>query len=579
MLAANLVSAVSERLRNRGAGAAMPAPGAGIALLIAWSGLLGLCLLLTLTKAADGAVTLAAGGAGILLMAVTLAAGYRDRRAIRDARAITEAAAERMHAAETAHRIRAEELAAVLEASETLVFAGDTKLDFTAILAAITPRGATSLLVRYEAESDPAVVAAHGPLAPWFVGVSNVLRCRPGEAGSDAPTLTSYSSAGTVVGTAVSATDLAGPIDEVKAALGVRLIDHRARPLGRLHVIDPVGERVLEPAFVGLVQLAGKQIGVSMENQAVLVRAQRQLAEVQRMQAQLVRATKLGAVGELAAAVAHEVNNPLTGILGFAELLAAELPEGDPHREEAEVIRVEAVRARSIIRALVEFARPRPPQRIPSDVNELARTTVNLLRFRAAEPHVKISEKYGALPSLEIDPDAFGQVVLNLLNNAFDAMPGGGELELSTFVDGERIGIAIRDNGVGMDESTRTHVFIPFFSTKTGFAGGTGLGLSVGLQIVESHGGTIDLQSEPGRGATFTIWLPVSTPAFDGAVMAPALDGTAGSAGIAPGAVLGAVEKIAAAEVLATRNAMPLDTPDRTASGSAGRTRRTRVVV
>src|SRR5664279_5286557 len=129
------------------------------------------------------------------------------------------------------------------------------------------------------------------------------------------------------------------------AALSVRLVDHNGGSLGWLNLIDTVDDQMLEPGFVNLAQLVANQIGVAMENQALLARVQRQLVEVQRVQQQLVRATKLGAIGELAAAVAHEVNNPLTGILGFSELLLSELPEDDPRHQEASIIRAEAVRA------------------------------------------------------------------------------------------------------------------------------------------------------------------------------------------------------------------------------------------
>ena len=236
----------------------------------------------------------------------------------------------------------------------------------------------------------------------------------------------------------------------------------------------------------------------------------RVLLEVQRVQQQLVQASKLGAVGELAAVVAHEVNNPLTGILGYAELLVSELPEGDPRREEAAVIRDEAVRARSIVKALLEFARPRPPQRLPTDLNALARSTLELVRFRAHETGVQIVERYGDLPCLEVDPDAFKQVLLNLFNNAFQAMPSGGELSVSTAGDADLVLVVVRDSGLGMDSGTRSRIFTPLFSTHAGAGGGTGLGLSVSLQIVEGHGGTIEVESEPEHGAAFTISLPTS---------------------------------------------------------------------
>jgi signal transduction histidine kinase len=249
-----------------------------------------------------------------------------------------------------------------------------------------------------------------------------------------------------------------------------------------------------------------------------------QLNETQRMQQQMVQASKMAAVGELAAAVAHEVNNPLTGILGFSELLLAGLDRNDPRRADVAVVHSEAMRARSIVRALLEFARPRPPQRIPTQPNDMVKSAVDLVRFRAQERRVTIVEDYGSVPNLEIDPDALKQVLLNLFSNAFEAMPSGGELRVTTLKSDGRIGLRVADNGIGMDPTTRSRIFSPFFTTRAGTEGGTGLGLSVGLRIVEGHGGSIEVTSEAGRGSTFTIWLPISEPAFQGAVIAPSVE-------------------------------------------------------
>jgi len=246
-----------------------------------------------------------------------------------------------------------------------------------------------------------------------------------------------------------------------------------------------------------------------------------QLSETQRMQQQLVQASKMAAVGELAAAVAHEVNNPLTGILGFSELLLAELGRDDPKRADVAVVHSEALRARSIVRALVEFARPRPPQRIATHPNALVKSALDLMRFRAEEHRVAIVEEYGRVADFEVDPDALKQVLLNLFSNALEAMPSGGELRISTLGTDDLVGLRVTDNGVGMDASTRSRMFTPFFTTRAGAQGGTGLGLSVGLRIVEAHGGSIEVASEAGSGSTFTIWLPIADAAHQDAAMAP----------------------------------------------------------
>ena len=464
-----------------------------------------------------------AAGLGVMCVAV-MAMLLIGLRALLAAEARTGAAIERATNAEAMQRSRADELASVLKASESLAFSGEGRVDYLAVLDAITPDGATSFLVRVESETEGAIVAAHGPQAASMIGIRRSLPQPGGNSGRAAAPIASFSRSGHPVGAEMPSEHLAGLELPVEAALAIRLADHGGRSLGWLHLLDHRNERILEPSFVSLAQLMANQIAVAMENNALLARVRRQLIEVQRVQEQLIQASKLGAVGELAAAVAHEVNNPLTGILGFAELLMAELPVDDPRHGEAEVIRDEAVRSRSIIRALLEFARPRPPQRIPTSINDLARATIDLIRFRAAEADVTIAADYGDLPCLEIDADAFRQVLLNLFNNAVDAMPQGGELRVTTVAEVDRVGVMIADLGIGMDDVTRERIFTPFFSTRTGSSGGTGLGLSVSLQIVESHGGTIDVDSAPGRGSVFTIWLPRSSPAFEGHVLVPGTD-------------------------------------------------------
>jgi signal transduction histidine kinase len=295
---------------------------------------------------------------------------------------------------------------------------------------------------------------------------------------------------------------------------------------------------MLEPGFVNLAQLVANQIGVAMENQALGRRAQRQLLEVQRVQQQLVRASKLGAVGELAAAVAHEVNNPLTGILGFSELLLAELPVDDPRHQEASIIqdrgrprRGDHSIAPGVCPAAPAAADPERSQR-PGQVFSGA--------GQASEPRKPASRSsadYGELPRQEIDPDALKQVLVNLFNNAVEAMPRGGELHVSTRTVGDRIAVMVADNGIGMDAGTQSHIFTPFFSTRAAAGGGTGLGLSVSLQIVESHGGTIEVESRLAEGSVFTVWLPLSWAAFDGAVMVPQPQGSDTQAGEKAGQV------------------------------------------
>lgn len=247
------------------------------------------------------------------------------------------------------------------------------------------------------------------------------------------------------------------------------------------------------------------------ENERLVAELRRELLERERVQAQLIRSSRMAAIGELAAGVAHEVNNPLTGVLGYAELLIDELPVGDPRRRDAEVIRSEAQRASSIVRALRDFARPDQPRPTPSDLAALVTRTVDLVRHPLTVAGVAIDESYGDLPSIGFDPQAVQQVVLNVLTNALQAMPDGGHLRVETSVRGGDAVLTIADDGAGMSEEAAGRAFEPFFSDRPG---SVGLGLSVSHGLVESHGGTIDLRSRPGRGTTVEIRLPIDGPAI-----------------------------------------------------------------
>ncbi len=493
--------------------------GGRVALLVAGP-ITGACVLLAAEDVFELGlgVAIAAAVTIMVLVGLVLTVALRE---LQQAEIAADESLARAVAAEGSARAHAVDLARILKASESLVLTGSGQADFLDMLAAITPEGGMSFLVQPEGESEAVIVAAHGPVAASLVGLR-----RPLSAREDPVVMADFAlvgESGRVAGASPALLRTPDADIEVQATLRVELVDHSGSRLGWLELVDPRPDRILEPSYVNLAQLVANQIGVAIENRSLLSSVQRQLAEVRRVQQQLVQASKMGAVGELAAIVAHEVNNPLTGILGFAELLLGELAQDDPRREEAEVIRAEAVRARTIVKALLEFARPRPQQRIPTDLNDLARTTVDLQRSRAERAGVRVVEEYGELPLLDADADALKQVILNLLDNSLQAMPRGGELRVATRAEGDSVALAVSDTGVGMDVETRNRIFTPFFSTRAGGSGGTGLGLSVSMRIVEGHHGTIDVESEPGRGAVFTIRLPIHGRSSDEADLAPSL--------------------------------------------------------
>jgi len=229
------------------------------------------------------------------------------------------------------------------------------------------------------------------------------------------------------------------------------------------------------------------------------------------MEGQLMQSEKLASLGKLAAGVAHEINNPMTGILTNASLLLEDLPEDDPRREDLQTIVNETIRCRRIVKGLLDFARQSKPEKKKTSVNEIVRNSLSLLRNQASFRNIEITEELDPyLPDIPADPNQIQQVFVNILLNASEAMPSGGRIRVrSGRADraGERIEVAISDNGPGIPPDAMSRLFDPFFTTKNT---GTGLGLAVSYGIVQSHGGTIEVQSEAGQGATFIVRLPTT---------------------------------------------------------------------
>jgi two-component system NtrC family sensor kinase len=227
----------------------------------------------------------------------------------------------------------------------------------------------------------------------------------------------------------------------------------------------------------------------------------------------LIQAAKLAAVGEMAAGIAHELNNPLTTVIGFSELVLEELPQDSIYRSELEMVSREAHRASDVVRRLLDFSRQGERTRIRADLNEVVNDVVALTRHLIQTNGVNLTlELDDGLPWVSIDHNQMKQVLLNLIHNALQAMPKGGELLVITHAakreDRDWVIMAVKDSGIGIQPADQERVFEPFFTTK-GDRGGTGLGLSVTYGIVTDHGGTIEISSEPNKGSTFAVWLPI----------------------------------------------------------------------
>jgi len=239
----------------------------------------------------------------------------------------------------------------------------------------------------------------------------------------------------------------------------------------------------------------------------------RNLADIHR---QLAQADKLASVGRLAAGIAHEINNPLTGVLSYASLLRKRMEHDVPACEDLDVIVRETVRCRGIIRGLLDFARPTAPARKSMDLNDVVRRSVSVVMTQMSMNHVDLSFDLAAdLPLVQADANQIEQVVVNLLLNAADAIgPDGGNIRATTVGTAASVELLVKDSGRGIPPEDLPRIFEPFFTTKGNH--GTGLGLAVSWGIVEAHGGSLEVQSEVGDGTCFTLRLPTSAPSEGG---------------------------------------------------------------
>jgi len=231
-------------------------------------------------------------------------------------------------------------------------------------------------------------------------------------------------------------------------------------------------------------------------------------------QRQLVQSAKLAAIGELATNIAYEVNNPLTGILGYAALLlkADDIPADK--KKQLKTIEREALRAREILKNLLDFSRRKQPRLVKTDAAILIQDTIPLVKGQARMSDIEIVTACSSgLPPVAVDADEMRQVFVNLINNAFFAMPKGGTLTIRCRSDNDITGkeivvVELADTGHGIPEEHLDKIFDPFFTTRLD-GEGTGLGLSISYMITQNHGGRIEVESTVGEGSVFRVILPV----------------------------------------------------------------------
>lgn len=295
---------------------------------------------------------------------------------------------------------------------------------------------------------------------------------------------------------------------------------------------EKLSGEIFSPDEIRILEMLMGQTAIALKNARLYQDLKDRMLELQTTQQQLLQSAKLAAIGELAASVAHEINNPLTVILGSsAVLLRKTAADSAAYAKITNIINA-ANRAGKIVRDLLDFSRRRQPQHTAVDVNDLVRRSLDIVQTRLASGAVGVRLVLDEhLPPVMGDPDQLTQVFINLFANAVDAMPGGGILTVETatlYADGA-VSIRVTDTGMGMDQAQIARIFEPFFTTKEE-GRGTGLGLSVSLSIISKHAGSIEVESQPGRGTTMRVKLPerreasTGVPVGAGAVSKPALE-------------------------------------------------------
>ncbi|MDL1910214.1 HAMP domain-containing protein [Chloroflexi bacterium CFX6] len=227
----------------------------------------------------------------------------------------------------------------------------------------------------------------------------------------------------------------------------------------------------------------------------------------------IMESERLATVGQLAANVAHELNNPLQGIVTYSSLLLEKDICDEPSRQNIEKIAIQAGRCREIIRGLLDFSRQKKPQKTLTDINALLRRCISLVENQALFHNITVAQNLdGSLPMIVVDPSQIERVFLNLIINAAEAMDEGGTLTLTTSygLNAKSVDIEVKDTGHGISIENMQRIFNPFFTTKE-IGHGVGLGLAISYGIVKEHNGEITVESEIGSGATFTVSLPIVT--------------------------------------------------------------------
>ncbi len=301
--------------------------------------------------------------------------------------------------------------------------------------------------------------------------------------------------------------EIDGWIPEARSVLCVPLLV-RERVIGAVELVNKWDGAFTETDRDLLQTLAGS-VAVAVENAQLYAELADFARALERSQAQLIQAEKMAAIGRLAASLAHEINNPLQAIHNTIHLAMTDRLPPEKRSEYLDMAQKEVERLIEIVQRMLEFYRPSKGGVIQTDVNRVLQDALAIAGKRLQHGHIRVHTRFAeGLPLIPAVPDQLAQVFLNIIINAVDAMPDGGDLRIGTLLTEDRrwILVAFRDSGPGLTAEQIAHIFEPFYTTKPS---GTGLGLAISYGIVERHGGAIEVSSQPGQGATFVVRLPV----------------------------------------------------------------------
>ena len=235
------------------------------------------------------------------------------------------------------------------------------------------------------------------------------------------------------------------------------------------------------------------------------------LRERKELEKQLLRTEKLSSLGKLAAGIAHEINQPLTGVLTFAHMLLRKFKNDETTRSDLEVIVRETTRIKKIVQGILDFGRETPMQKLLQPIDKILEATLQIVIHQERFFGINLIRQYDPdVPEVVVDESRMEQVFMNIILNAVEAMEGSGTLTVRTRRTAEWVEVDLADTGPGMPEIVQEQIFDPFFTTKDSTEGlGMGLGLAISYGIIKNHHGDITVSSSPGGGTTFTIRLPL----------------------------------------------------------------------